>query len=153
MAGPSYWSDPQGSILFIWCETDYPKAFRINGNLIQQTPFAKGTVASHGSPGGALTLSSNGSRPETGVLWATASYGRSADHGNAPGVLYAFNAQTLQQIWNSEEDARRDRMGTLVKFVPPLVVAGKVYVTNYDGAVVVYGQLRVRPEEFRTRVP
>lgn len=38
-------------------------------------------------------------------------------------------------------NAKRDRLGTLVKFVPPLVVAGRLYVPNYDDAVNVYGML------------
>ncbi len=65
----------------------------------------------------------------------------SADHGNTQGVLYAFNAETLQLLWKSETNAARDRLGTLVKFVPPLVADGKVYVPNYDNAVNVYGLL------------
>jgi outer membrane protein assembly factor BamB len=55
-----------------------------------------------------------------------------------PGVLHAFNAENLQELWNTEQVPKRDRLGTLVKFVPPLVVAGKAYVPNYDNAVNVY---------------
>ena len=139
MAGPAYWNGPSGPALFLWCETDFPKAFRFDGRLLEATPYLKGKVASHGSPGGALTASSHGAKPGTGVLWATVSYGRSADHGNAPGVLHAFNAENLVELWNSEQRPKRDRLGTLVKFVPPTVVNGKVYVPNYDNAVNVYG--------------
>lgn len=141
MAGPAYWTGLDGGVLFIWCETDFPKAFRFDGKMLQAAPQAKGTVGSHGSPGGALTVSADRAKPGTGVLWATTTTGRSADHGNAAGVLHAFNADTLQEIWNSEANANRDRLGTLVKFVPPLVVGGKVYVPNYDNAVNVYGVL------------
>lgn len=144
MAGPVYWVGPSGPTLLIWCEADFPKAFRWNGQLLQTSPFLKGTVGSHGSPGGALTISSDGIQSDTGVLWATTTNGRSADHGNTPGVLHAFKAETLEEIWNSEENAKRDRLGTLIKFVPPLVVAGKVYVPNYDNAVDVYGTLPPR---------
>ena len=139
MAGPAYWDGPHGPELFVWCETDFPEAFRFNGQLLQSTPYAKGTVASRGSPGGALTVSSDGSKPGTGLLWATLTTGRSADHGNAAGVLRAFNAESLQEVWNSEQRAKLDRLGTLVKFVPPLVVNGRVYVPNYDNGVNVYG--------------
>ena len=69
-------------------------------------------------------------------------HGKSADHGNAPGVLHAFDAETLQELWNSEQSAKRDRLGTLVKFVPPLVADGKAYIPNYDNAVNVYGLLK-----------
>jgi hypothetical protein len=139
MAGPAYWDGPGGPELFVWCETDFVKAFRFNGHLMQPGPYAKGTVVSHGSPGGALTISSAGSKAGTGLLWATVTAGTSADHGNAAGILHAFNAESLQEIWNSEQNATLDRLGTLVKFVPPLVVNGRVYVPNYDNAVNVYG--------------
>ena len=77
----------------------------------------------------------------TGIVWSTLTTGKSADHGNAAGVLRAFSAETLEELWNSEASPKRDRLGTLVKFVPPLVVEGRVYVPNYDNAVVVYGIL------------
>ncbi|HEY3940766.1 MAG TPA: hypothetical protein VGL97_25285 [Bryobacteraceae bacterium] len=141
MAGPAYWDGSAGLLLFVWCETDFPVAFRFDPQLRQLTPYAKGSVASHGSPGGAIAVSSDGKKAGTGVLWGTVAHGRSADHGNAPGVLHAFNAETLAEIWNSEQDATRDRLGTLVKFVPPLVIGSKVYVPNYDNAVNVYGLL------------
>jgi outer membrane protein assembly factor BamB len=141
MAGPAYWDGPAGPIIFLWCETDVPKAFRFNGHLLQPASYAKGIVVSQGSPGGALTVSSNGTKSATGVLWATAADGRSADHGNAPGVLHAFYAETLKEIRNSEQHMNRDRLGTLVNFVPPLVASGKVYAPNYDNAVNVYGVL------------
>lgn len=144
MAGPALWKGPGGPILLIWCETGFPEAFRFNGKLLQPVPYAKGKAASHGSPGGALSISSDGAKSGTGILWATVTNGKSADHGNAPGVLHAFNAETLEELWNSEQCAKRDRLGTLVKFVPPLVVAGKVYVPNYDNAVNVYGLLEGR---------
>ena len=67
---------------------------------------------------------------------------KSADHGNAPGVLRAFNAETLLELWNSEQNLARDQLGTLVKFVPPTVVNGKVYAPTYDNLVNVYGLLR-----------
>lgn len=76
------------------------------------------------SPGGALTVSANGKEPGTGIVWATLTTGKSADHGNAAGVLRALNAETLEELWNSEANPKRDRLGTLVKFVPTLVVDG-----------------------------
>ena len=86
-------------------------------------------------------MSSNAKQSATGIVWATHNNNRSADAGNAPGVLRAFDAETLRELWNSEQRPKRDRLGTLMKFVPPLVVAGKVYIPNYDNAVNVYGLL------------
>lgn len=141
MAGPAFWDGPAGAILYLWCETDFLKGFRFAAGRIEPTPLVKGTIPNRGSPGGALTVSSNGKQAGSGIVWATHTNNKSADHGNAPGVLRAFNAETLEELWNSEQRARRDRLGTLVKFVPPLVVKGRVYVPNYDNAVNVYGLL------------
>jgi hypothetical protein len=66
---------------------------------------------------------------------------KSADSNVVPGVLRAINAETLQEIWNSEETSRRDGLGNLAKFVPPLVVNGKVYMATFSNAVEVYGLL------------
>ena len=46
-----------------------------------------------------------------------------------------------QEIWNSDQNAARDRVGKLMKFVPPVVVNGRVYLPNQDNAVAVYGLL------------
>ena len=141
LAGPAYWDGPAGRTLYLWCEADFLKAYRFEGERLATTPVAKGAVGSRGSPGGALTVSADGRKSGTGVVWGTLTISRSADHGNAPGVLRAFDAESLQELWNSEQQPRRDRLGTLVKFVPPTVIAGRVYVPNYDNAVNVYGLL------------
>ncbi len=142
MAGPAYWDSPSGGILYTWFEADFLKGFRFNGQTLETTAFAHSKEGSHGSPGGALTVSSNGKQPGTGIVWATLTVSGSADHGNRPGILRALNAETLEDIWNSEMKSNRDRLGILVKFVPPTVVNGRVYIPNYDNAVNVYGLLR-----------
>jgi PQQ-like domain len=141
LAGPAYWDGPAGRMLYFWCEADFLKAYRFEGERLNPAPVAKGAVGSKGSPGGALTVSADGRKPGTGIVWATLTVSRSADHGNAAGVLRAFDAEGLQELWHSEMQPKRDRLGTLVKFVPPTVIAGRVYVPNYDNAVHVYGLL------------
>ncbi|MEP6917080.1 MAG: pyrrolo-quinoline quinone, partial [Acidobacteriota bacterium] len=141
LSGAAYWAGPAGPTFYLWSDADVLKGFRFTGQRLEPTPFAQGTVKSPGSPGGALTVSSNGGTSGSGIVWATLTANRSADHGNAAGVLRAYDAETLAELWNSETNAKRDRLGTLVKFVPPLVIAGKVYVPNYDNGVAVYGLL------------
>lgn len=142
MAGPALSDGPGGSSFYIWNETGVAQAFKLGTRLLEVNAIAKGTVLSRASPGGALTLSSNHSQVATGVLWATVGKSKSADHGNAAGVFRALNADTLEELWNSEQNAKRDRLGTLVKFVPPVVANGRVYIPNYDNAVNVYGRVQ-----------
>lgn len=80
-------------------------------------------------------------RPGSGIVWAELSTSQDDDHGLAAGILRADNAQTLQEIWNSEQLSTRDRLGTLVKFVPPVIANGKVFAATYDNAIAVYGLL------------
>src|SRR5205814_3107076 len=94
-------------------------------------------------------ISANGGAPGTGVVWASIPAGGDAKHALAPGILRAFDAETLEQIWTSEENAARDRVGKLIKFVAPVVANGKVFMPNHDNAVAVYGLL---PTDFSISV-
>lgn len=139
--GPAWWAGPGGPFLYLWGEADVLKAFAFRAGAFETQPAARGKIASHGSPGGALTVSADGAKAGTGIVWAMLSVNKDADHGVVPGVLRAFHAETLQELWNSEANPERDRLGTLVKFVPPTAVGGKVYAATYDNAVNVYGLL------------
>ena len=141
MGGPVYWdSADTGPLVYNWGEDDVLVSYRlINGKL--SPVYAQGQVRSPGHPGGSLTLSANGSVSSTGIVWASIPTSRSAKHSLVAGTLRAYNAETLQEIWTSDQNAARDRAGTIVKFVPPVVVNGKVYMANHDNAVLVYGLL------------
>ena len=52
-----------------------------------------------------------------------------------PGSCAPSTPKRCAEIWNSEQNAARDRLGTLMKFVPPVVVGGRVYLPNHDGGV------------------
>jgi hypothetical protein len=63
-------------------------------------------------------------------------------------VLRAFDGLDLtKELWNSEQNAARDRVGMFAKFCPPVVANGKVYLATFnDGSgankLNVYGMLR-----------
>jgi hypothetical protein len=66
------------------------------------------------------------------------------------GVLYAFNADTLNLLWSDKTNDARDEVGNFAKYVPPLVANGKLYMATFgplgtadgSGALVVYGLLQ-----------
>jgi hypothetical protein len=142
MGGPVYWnSATAGPLVYNWGEDDVLKAYRLSGGRLATTPYAQGQVVSPGHPGGSLTVSASGSTANTGIVWASMPTNQDGMHGLVAGVLRAFHADTLGEIWNSEINPTRDRVGTLMKFVPPTVANGRVYVPNHDNSVAVYGLL------------
>jgi hypothetical protein len=82
-------------------------------------------------PGATPSISSNvGTNP---ILWASMS--------TNPALLFAFNAQTLQMIYNSNQaSGGRDHFGAGNKYITPMIANGKVYVGTLSG-VGVFGLL------------
>jgi len=52
-----------------------------------------------------------------------------------------------KELWNSEQNAARDKVGMFAKFCPPVVANGKVYLATFhddsqqQNKLVVYGLL------------
>jgi hypothetical protein len=121
---------------------------------------ASQSSAVYGFPGVSPSVSSQGT--SNGIVWAIDAglYGyASPNSGNAnssycysapaavpsactgPAVLHAYNPTNLQvEYWNSSIAGLRDQAGNAVKFVPPTIANGKVYVSTRT-EVDVYGLL------------
>jgi len=143
--GPVYWQRAAangGPLLFNWGAYDWVKAYPFNGTTFATSPSAQGS-GTQIWPGGILALSANSDTPGSGVLWATvATSGDAENNPPTPGELHAFNAANVsEELWNSAMNASRDGFGKFAKFVPPLVVNGKVYVATQSNQVAVYGLL------------
>jgi hypothetical protein len=143
MRGPVWWDSPaNGPLAYLWAEHDVLKAYRLNAGRIVTPAFMRGLVLSASESNACLTLSANGSTSGTGIVWASMP-SHDVSIQDAHGMLRAFDAETLNELWTSEQNPTRDRPGTLPKFVSPVVVDGKVYVPTNEGSVVVYGLLPV----------
>jgi hypothetical protein len=93
-----------------------------------------------GGSGGYLSVSSNGSDPTTGVLWAyQAINGCNANGTTCPGTLHAVNASDVtKELWNSDM-ITADKIGTFNKMSCPTIALGKVYVAANNNQLNVYG--------------
>jgi uncharacterized protein (TIGR03437 family) len=86
-----------------------------------------------------MTLSADGTNPDTGILWET--QGDYNDEG-VPGILHAYKASDLSvELWNSDMNRGRDQMGAVAKFASPTVANGRVYVPTFSNRVDFYGIL------------
>ena len=120
MGGPVFWnSSTSGALVYNWAEDDVLKAYQLGGGRLVTTPYMRGQVVSPGHPGGSLTVSANGSAASTGIVWGSMPTIQDGIHGRVAGILRAYDADTLREIWSSEQNASRDRVGTLMKFVSP----------------------------------
>jgi Domain of unknown function (DUF4082)/F5/8 type C domain/Secretion system C-terminal sorting domain/Fibronectin type III domain len=105
------------------------------------TPIVNNTMPSpSGSQGGYMSVSSNGSDPATGVLWAyQAINGCDANQSNCRGILHALSANNItNELWNSEMIAT-DKLAVYNKFLCPTIGLGKVYIGANTNQLVVYG--------------
>ncbi len=131
------------STLYGFGERDSLNAFAFNGSEFTTTPFSKSTftVPANGisnDPG--MSISAKGTTAGTGIVWAAFSSNGLADGSAQPGVFYAFDAANVRTVlWNSNQNSARDYSGSWAKWVPPIVVNGKVYLASFDNLLNVYG--------------
>lgn len=96
------------------------KAFDLSGGVIDPNPSSESTIA-YGFPGAVPSISADGA--SNGIVWET-------QRGvTAPGVLHAYDANDVSnELYNSSQAGARDTFGLAVKFAPPTVANGKVFV-------------------------
>ena len=149
---PALWQNH----LYIGGQADSLRQFTFDANNGTFVP-AVATLSNHvfGYPGTTPSVSSRGG--SNGIVWAidASLYGYASPNAgvncsivpvpsacSGPAVLHAFRAANLAvEYWNSAMAANnRDRAGNAVKFVPPTIANGKVYVGTRT-EVDVYGLL------------
>ncbi len=132
MGAPAYWNGH----LYYFPSSDVLKDFMVQGDRLSPEPVARGKYKIV-DPGATPSISANGA--ENGIVWVLETKGwQSADR---PAVLSAYDARNVaNEIYDSEQNAARDRAGTARRFVSPVVANGRVYVAT-SGEVDVYGLL------------
>jgi len=137
---PTVWTGPMGTFVYVWPEVDVLRAYRFAGDRFvsntsgQVLPAALGTTGfTPGMPGGFLSISANGGRPGTGIVWANHPWAEDANQKIVDGVLRAYDASNLNEIWDSRNNRARDDFGNFAKFCPPTVTNGKVYLPTMGG--------------------
>ena len=139
---PAYYKGASNEFIYIWSENDvlhaYP--FNRNTNLLDPTKALVSTVSGpKGQSGAVLSVSSNGSKDGTGIIWASYASSGDAEHDVSPGILRAFDANNItKELWNNNQ-AINDAAGKYAKFSSPTIANGHVYLPTFSNQVVVYG--------------
>lgn len=148
---PAFWHNN----LYIGGQRDSVRQFIFNPTIgLFNTTLTSQTSSVYGYPGTVPSVSSQAA--SHGIVWAIDSslYGYASPSAvncssvpvpaacSGPAILHAYNANNLaQEYWNSSQAANnRDRAGNAVKFIPPTIANGKVYVGTRT-EVDVYGLL------------
>jgi len=131
---PAYWN---GHLYFL-ARRDTLKDFAFDHGKLADTPVASGTQAL-GDFGATPVVSANGTRD--GIVWLIQTKAWNDWGTEKPAVLHAYEAANVaRELYNSEQNAPRDRAGMAVRFTVPTIANGRVYVPA-KRQVTVYGLL------------
>jgi|SRR5579863_2856880 len=131
---PTWWSNR----IYFGGAGDYLKQFSFDPvtGLLSSAPSSK-TARVFMYPGTTTSVSANLS--SNGIVWALDNSNYKSATETA--VLYAYDASDLtKELYDSNQNAARDRIGPAVKFTVPTIANGKVYVGSRS-ALTVYGLL------------
>ncbi|HYM74653.1 MAG TPA: hypothetical protein VE377_01640 [Candidatus Dormibacteraeota bacterium] len=149
---PAFWQDS----LYFAGLNDVLKQYSFDPNTGFNTSPASQSNQSYGFPDVSPSVSSQGA--SNGIVWGIDAglYGYASPNAvgaidcradpppaacTGPAVLHAYSATNLAtELWNSAQAGNRDQAGNAVKFVPPTIANGKVYVGTRT-EVDVYGLL------------
>jgi uncharacterized protein (TIGR03437 family) len=107
---------------------DSLKAFSISNAQMSGKPTSESS-ANFAFPGCVPSISANGTA--NGIVWIV----------DPAGVLRAYDSSNLAtELYDSQQNASRDALGSAVKYAAPTVVNGKVYAGTQK-SVAVYGLL------------
>jgi len=142
-----YWNSAEnGPLIYMWGQRDHLRAYKLNGEKLNETPFEIRPEANQGHPGAMMSLSANGNKD--GILWAAIHATGDSWHESRPGILHAYEADNVtHELWNSLEDPTRDDCNNYSKMAPPTIANGKVYLASFgtqntgSGQLCVYGLL------------
>ena len=139
----AYYQGSTKEFVYVWSENDVLRALPFDraSNLLDisgEIDFTSGGPT--GQSGAVLSVSSNGSKAGTGILWAAYASSGDAESVVTPGILRAFDATDVtRELWNNQQNAARDGAGTYAKFSEPTIANGHVYLPTFSNKVVVYG--------------
>ncbi len=131
---PAYWNGPDGEYVYFASVGRHVVAYRLSHGRLSARPQSA-TPEGLPYPGANVVISSNGGAPGTGVLWLI----------DARSVLRAYDATDLgHELYNSNQNARRDSFTSHTKFSVPTVAGGKVFVPTAK-ALLVFSLLHEAP--------
>ena len=124
-------------LVYQYSENSQLTSYQISGNGLTVDKINAAMPGPSGFTGAFLSVSSNGSDPSTGILWAYQP--QNACMGSCHGILHALNASDItQELWNSDM-VTNDQLNLFNKFASPSIVKGKVFIVANKNQLICYG--------------
>jgi hypothetical protein len=131
-SAPAYWNGH----IYMLAGGDYLSAFALDRGRLSAQPDAM-SAQRFANPGATPAISANGT--SNGIVWLIET--KTWNGADRPAVLHAYDAANVaRELYNSEQNNARDRVGLTLRFTVPAVVNGRVYV-DAKHRVDVYGML------------
>ena len=112
---PTYWNNGTNTVVYFSAYGDLIKGFTLSNGMLSTSPTVTTTRVYSGS---VPLISANGTT--NGILWSVIN--------PVTQTLYAFDATSLIQLYNSGQVKSRDGLGVTAHFDTPIVANGRVYV-------------------------
>jgi Carbohydrate binding domain len=128
---PAYWN----GFVYFGGARDYIREYSLAGGLLSTTPTATSTDPVPNFYGTTPSVSAAGT--SNAIVWGIQSWSGLV---GLNGVLKAWNAESLELLYSSNNVYASDNAGGYVEFSVPTVAHGKVYV-GAQNSVAVYGIL------------
>ena len=132
--GGAFYNSTANPTYYLWANSLPLSAYPFNGTTLNVNGVTHSSLSGFSeSYGASLAVSANGPTPGTGILWATMPNAAEERFSNEnPGILMAFNAANLNELWNSSLNSGNSP-GLWSKFRSPVVANGKVYLGSNAG--------------------
>src|SRR5258708_7520045 len=101
-----------------------------------------------GYQGAGLAISSNGSDPQSAIVWAVTPEGNG--RWLRPGHLRAYAASSkgvFRKLWSDADLPDPASEHYWAKFSQPLIANGRVYLPTFSGAALVFGLRQPQPTQ------
>ncbi len=128
---PAYWN----GFVYFGALQDILRGYSVNNGLLSTSPAVTSSDRAPVAYGTTPSVSSAGT--SNGVIWGIQDW---AGPPSVNGVLKAWNATTLTNLYSSNDDYSSDNPGSYAEFTVPTVAHGKVYVGTASN-ITVYGLL------------
>jgi hypothetical protein len=130
-SAPIIWNLPAGAMIYTQAMLDYVRQYKLVGGMLQPVDMSTNKATSRGA---ALSLSSNGTTPGTGILWQQSR----VEEVVTTGMLQAYDATNVSNLLWSSVTKSSDAYGDWQGYTKPTIANGRVYVATASNQIAVY---------------